>query len=62
MLVRLGFVCREADKAASGGFEWKRSVVEPAAEDRIGQLENAVATAQAAIADILRRVAALETA
>jgi hypothetical protein len=62
VLTRLGFVCREADETRGGQAVWKHVVEpEPTIDDRVASVENAVATSQAAIADLLRRVQQLET-
>ena len=61
VLTRLGFVCRQAG-AVGGRPVWSHvPESEPTAEERLANVENAVATSQAAISDLLRRVLTLES-
>jgi hypothetical protein len=61
VLTRLGFVCRQA-KAVGGTAVWSHvRESEPTVEERLAVVENAIATSQAAISDLLRRVLTLES-
>lgn len=61
VLTRLGFVCRQAG-AVGGRPVWAHvPESEPTVEERLANVENAVATSQAAISDLLRRVLTLES-
>lgn len=63
VLTRLGFVCREAGILPDGTPAWIHVTGEGSAPDeRLGRFENALTTAQLAIAELQRRVAALEAA
>lgn len=68
VLTKLGFVCREAGRTADGALGWVDVVTaDPATglsvtHTRILALEGGLATVQLAIAELQRRLAALEAA
>lgn len=68
VLTRLGFVCREAGRTTDGVPAWVAVVADDLPTDpaaplaRDAAVENALATVQLAIAELQRRLAALEIA